>query len=161
MSQFSGGPKVGQQMKLYRNSGTTDTPVWQEISEIGDTTLDGMELGTAELKRRASMWIKVLAALFSAFNLNTRLVHGLGGTMFTALRQDYFARTPREYACCNGPIADDGTEGFRFAGLLTQFPWDQPLEDVSGHDVVMTHAYYVDEEDAEVDPSWMVVDGSA
>ena len=72
MSSYSGGPKVGQRMKLYRNSGTTATPVWQEISDVGDVTLDGMELGTAELKRRSSIWVKVLAALFSAFNLNVQ-----------------------------------------------------------------------------------------
>lgn len=161
MSSFGGGPKVGQKCKLYANTGTTDTPVWAEISDIGDTTLDGLELGTAELKRRSSVWTKVLAALFSAFSLNTRLVHGLNKTRFDQIRTDFFARTAREYAVCNGPITSDGTEGFRFAGLLTQFPWDQPLEDVAGHDVVAQHAYYEDENGDEVDPSWLVVEGSS
>jgi hypothetical protein len=160
MSEFSGGPKVGHQMKTYRNSGTVETPVWGEIGEIGDVTLDGFELGTAELKRRGNNYTKLLAALFNAFSLNMRYIHGLGGTMFTALRTDFLAKTTRQYAVCNGNINSDGTEGLTFAGLLTAFPWDQPLEDVSGHDVVIGHGYMV-EADTEVDPEWLVVEGSA
>lgn len=160
MASFSGGPKVGHKMKLYRNTGTVDTPTWGEISEIGDVTLNGLELTTAELKRRANNFTKELPALFGAFNIEFRLVHGLGATVFDGLRADFFAQMPREYAICNGNISSDGTQGLRFAGFLKAFPWDQPLEDVSGHDVSIAHTY-MESSGTEVDPSWLDVQGSA
>lgn len=160
MASFSGGPKVGHKMKLYRNSGTIETPVWAEIAEVGDVTLDGLELTTAELKRRSNNWTKELLALFSAFSVGLRLMHGLGATMFTLLITDFFARTPRTYAICNGDINTEGTQGLTFAGGLKAFPWDQPLEDVSGHDVSIVHTF-LEEGGTEIDPEWITSEGSA
>lgn len=157
MSEFSGGPKVGHQMKLYRNAGTLSVPAWEEIAEIGDVTLDGLELSTAELKRRASDWTKELLAIFGPFTVGFRLIHGLGAEMFDSLRADFFAKTPRQYAVCNGDIEDVGTQGLTFAGGLKAFPWDQPLEDVSGHDVVLCHTLKF-ESGVEIDPEWMEVE---
>lgn len=157
MSSFSGGPKVGHKMALYRNTGTVDTPVWQEIEEVGDVNLDGLEITEAELKRRANDWTKSLPALFGAFTVTFRYIHGLGQTVFNAIRTDFLAQTTREYAIVNGDISTEGTQGFRFAGYQGAFPWNQPLEDVSGHDCVLRHAYYEDAGGDEVDPSWMEV----
>lgn len=159
MASFSGGPKVGHKMKLYRNTGTVDSPVWGEISEVGDVKLNGLELTTAELKRRANQFSKELPALFGPFNIEARLHHGLGATIFEAVRGDFFAQTPREYAICNGSISADGTQGLRFAGFLKAFPWDQALEDVSGHDISIAHTY-LESGGTEIDPSWLEVDGS-
>jgi hypothetical protein len=156
MASFSGGPKVGHKMKLYRNTGTVASPTWGEISEIGDVKLNGLELTTAELKRRANNFTKELPALFGAFTIDARLIHGLGSTIFDAVRADFFAQTSREYAVCNGDITEDGTQGLRFAGFMKAFPWDQNLEDVSGHDIVIAHTYKEDS-GTEIDPSWMEV----
>lgn len=160
MADFSGGPKAGHKMKLYRNTGTHDTPVWGEIDEIADVTVDGLELGIAELKRRASNWTKGLATIFGMFTVGFRYIHGLNTTIFTALRTDFFAQTVREYAVMNGDIEDDGIEGLRLPALHSAFPWDQPLEDVSGHDMTLTHAY-MSEDGTEIDPEWLVIEGSA
>jgi hypothetical protein len=161
MSSFSGGPKVGEKMKLYRNAGTHDSPTWEEISEIGDVTLDGLSVTMAELKRRANAYTKGLPALFGMFTVGFQLVHGLGADMFTDLREQFFDREPAEFAICNGDIEDDGTEGVSFAGYLSEFPWNQPLEDVSNHDVVVTHGYMEEEDGTEIDPTWLVIEGSS
>ncbi|MGD9647084.1 MAG: hypothetical protein AB7U73_15340 [Pirellulales bacterium] len=160
MASFSGGPKVGHKMKLYRNAATLATPAWEEIADIGDVTVDGLELTTAELKRRGNNWTKELLALFGAFSVGFRYVHGLGAAMFEDLKNDFFGMVPRTYAVCNGAIGLEGTQGMTFAGAMKAFPWDQPLEDVSGHDASLCHTY-LEESAVEIDPEWFTSEGSA
>jgi len=148
--------KTGHQMKLYRNTGTVATPTWTEITEIGDVSLPDFSMGLAELKRRASSWTKNLATLIQSFSIEFRFVHGLGATNFDAMRANFLAGTAEEFAMVDGAIATSGTEGLRFPGLISEFPWDQPLEDVSGHDIRIAVAY-MEESATEVDPSWLVV----
>lgn len=135
MPSFGGGPKTGHLMKLYLNTGSFGTPVWTLFNEIGDVSLPDFSIATAELKRRANNFTKNLASLFNATALEFRLHHGLDADAFGAVRGQFLARVSREWLIANGLIATIGTEGFRFPALVAQFPWDQPLEDVSGHDV--------------------------
>lgn len=147
---------VGHKMKFYRNGGTHAAPAWVEIAEIGDLSIPDLAMGMAELKRRANDWTKNLATLMQSFGVEFRLIHGLGASMFTLLQTDFFAGTAREYAVMNGAIATTGSQGLRLQAHLEQFPWDQNLEDVSGHDVVLKVAY-MEESGSELDPDWYTV----
>jgi hypothetical protein len=60
-----------------------------------------------------------------------------------------------EWAIMSNPIAYDSI-GLRCPFIVEQFPWDQPLEDVSGHDVRLAIGYMVSG-GTEVDPSWYTV----
>jgi hypothetical protein len=147
-------PVVGHKMKLYRNTGTIEVPTWQEICEIGDVSIPDLAMGLAELKRRCNNFTKNLATLIQSISVEFRMIHGLGQTVFDGIRGDFFAGNAKEFAVYNGDIATSGNEGLRLPALVEQFPWDQPLEEVSGHDVRLAVAYYEEPAGTEIDPSW-------
>jgi hypothetical protein len=144
-------------MHAYRNTATHASPTWSLVSEIGDLSVADLEMGMAELKRRASGYTKNLATLLQTVSIEFDLFHGMDVTNFDAIRTAFFAGTPMEWAIMDGPIASDGSEGLVAPMLVNQFPWDQSLEEVSRHNIRMALAYMV-EAAAEVEPSWMVVD---
>lgn len=150
------GPKTGHRMKAYINTGTVATPTWTLVCEIGDLSIPDLSRGLAELKRRCKDYTKNLATLIQSISVEFRLHHGLGATVFDQIVSDFFAGTPSEWAIMNGDITTSDNEGLRLPALVEQFPWDQPLEDVSGHDVRLAIAY-MEESATEVDPSWYVI----
>jgi len=157
---FGGGPKTGHKCKAYINSGTHETPVWAELKDIGDLSVSDLEMALAELKRRGSNFTKALPGIFNLFATEFRLHHGLDAEVFTTLRQAFFSQTPIEVAVMNGAIDLEGSEGLRMPVLVAQFPWQQGLDEVHGHDVRLALAWDVDAEDEEIDPEWLVVEGS-
>lgn len=144
-------------MKLYRNTGTVAVPVWSEVAEVGDVSIPDLSMGLAELKRRANDFTKNLPTMIQSIAIEARLIHGLDATNFDAIRANFFAGTIEEWAIMNGDIATAGNEGMRIPALVEQFPWDQPLEDISGHDLRLAIAYMEEPADTEIEPSWYVV----
>lgn len=153
------GPKTGHKMKLYRNSGTTDTPVWSLVDEVGDVSIPDLARGMAELKRRASDFTKNLASLIQSFHVEFRLHHGMDATTYNSIRYNFFNGVAEEWAVMDGSISVNGNQGLRVPVLVEEFPWDQPLEEVSGYDVRLIVAFMVDEDGDEVDPAWYYVGG--
>lgn len=154
---MSNSPKTGSKMCFYKNTGSVATPTWLLIDEIGDLSISDFTRALAELKRRANQFTKNLPALIQSISVEFRLHHGMDPTTFTDLVSDFLEATAAEYAVMDGPIADAGSQGLRCPYLLESFPWDQPLEDVSGHDIKLATAY-MESGGTEVDPSWYVVE---
>ena len=150
-------PTTGHKMKLYRNTGTVAVPVWSEVDEVGDVSLGDFSMGVAELKRRANNFTKNLATLVQNMAIDFRLHYGLDATNYDAIRAAFLAGTIEEWAIMSGDIAVSGNEGMRIPMLVEQFPWDQPLEDVSGHDCRLVIGYMEEPAGTEIDPSWYVV----
>lgn len=150
------GPTTGHRMKLYLNDGTVATPSWTLIDEVTDVSIPDLSVGLAELKRRASNFTKNLVTIMQPISLEFRMHHGLDDAMFTTLRTMFFASTPAEWASMDQEIATAGSEGLRCPFVIADFPWDQPLEDVNGHDIRLAIAYMI-EAGNEIEPSWMVV----
>lgn len=149
-------PNTGHKMFLYRNTGTVAVPVWTVVAEIGDVSIPDFSMGLSELKRRANNFTKNLASLIQGIAIEFRLHHGLDSTNYTALRTNFLAGTAEEWAIMGGDITDSGSEGLRVPVLVENFPWDQPLEDVSGHDVRLAIAYMEEPAGTEIDPAWYV-----
>lgn len=149
-------PLTGHRMKAYINTGTRGTPTYVEVSEIADLSISDFSRGMAELKRRANDFTKNLPTLMNSIAVEFRLHFGLGRTVYDLIRAAHLAGTPLAWAFMNGAIATSGHQGLTMPALVEQFPWDQALENVSGHDVRVCVAY---DEDAggEIDPYWFVV----
>ena len=160
MALFGGGPKTGAKMKAYRNGGTVASPTWAEVSEIGDLSIPDMSLAIAELKRRGSNYTKGLPGLVDLISVEFKLIHGLDKTVFELILDDWRNQRVKEWAICDDAITTSGTYGLRLPVIVAQFPWDQALEDVSGHDVRLVLGY-MEESSTEVDPFWIEVGGSA
>lgn len=150
------GPKTGHSMKLYRNTGTVAIPVWLEVDEIGDVSIPDLSRGFAELKRRASDFTKNLPSLIQSIGVEFRMHHGMDATNFDAIQANFFGGTAEEWAVMNGDIATSGNEGLRLPAFVESFPFDQPLEDVAGHDMRLVLAYFEEPVGTEIDPSWFV-----
>jgi len=149
-------PNTGHKMKLYRNTGTVLIPVWVLVAEIGDVSIPDMSQGMAELKRRANDFTKNLATMIQSIAVEFRMIHGLDPTNFDAIRTNFFAATIEQWAVYNGDIVVTGNQGFVMPALVEQFPWDQPLEEVSGHDMRLALAYFEEPAGVEIDPGWQV-----
>lgn len=151
-------PITGQKMKAYLNSGTHAVPVWREVSEIGDLQIADLTRNLAELKRRSNDFTKNLPAMMATIAVEFRLHFGLGKTVFDTIRGDFFAGTCREWAIMNGAIATSGNQGLTLPAIVQNFPWDQALENVAGHDVRIVTGYKEDEVNGgELDPYWYIV----
>lgn len=150
-------PKSGHKMKLYRNTGTVSTPVWDLIDAVGDVSIPDLSMGLAELKTRASNYTKNLATLIQSIAIEFDYKNGMDATTFGGLKDDFLAGTVKEYAVMDGAIATTGSQGLRMPGLIENFPWDQPLESVSSHAVRVAIAHYESPAGTVIDPSWMTV----
>lgn len=151
------GPAVGHSMKLYYSTADPATPVWTEIGDVGDVAIADFSVGAAEFKRRGNNWTKNLPTLFQSVNITARLPYDVNTTVFNVLRGLFLARTIFELAVMSGVITTTGEQGLRCAVFMNQFPWDQPLEEVAGHDLSFVIAYKETNAGTEVDPTWMVI----
>ena len=145
-------PKTGHDLTLSYNSGTHASPTWVEIADVEDVSIDELAWAMAEVKRRSSRMKKSIATILSAA-LTFKLLHELNATIFDALVGIFFARTPTEFYIASGPVATAGTKGLRMYCQIEQFPWNQPLEDISSHDVRAVPTFF-EESGSEVDLDW-------
>ncbi len=154
MAEVGAGPVTGADCFLYYDSGADGAGgAWQLIDEVGDVSFNA-GLNVAEMKRRAKRYTKNLASLYDSFTAEFTLIHGLNSAIFDALRGAFFARTVWEYAFMDGVDGTSASEGFRCPMIITQFPFNQPLEDVAGHQIQLSIAYMLDAGSEEIDPSW-------
>lgn len=149
-------PRTGKQMKMYRNTGTNASPTWVEVCEVGDVSIADLSMGVAELKRRCKLYTKNIASLIQTIAVEFRLHAGLGATNYSALVAAFFAGTVQEWAIMDDTITNTGAQGLRIPLLIEQFPFDQPLEDVAGHDVRLVTGFLL-ESSTEIDPTWYTV----
>lgn len=151
-------PQTGQKQKAYVNNGTHAVPVWLELTNIGDLQIADLTRNVAELKRRNNDYTKGLPSLIGLIGIEFRLHWGLTKTVYDLLRAALFSGTSYEFAIMNGAIATNGNQGLTLPALVQNFPWDQSLENVSGHDVRLCTAYKEDEVNGgELDPYWFIV----
>jgi hypothetical protein len=151
-------PKTGHNMKLYRNTGTVASPTWSEVTAVTDVTVNGLERVWAAFKHRGSDFTKTLASLLEEITVEFRLTYGLDSTNYNAIRAAFFSADVEQWAVMNGAITTEANEGLKLPCGVKSFPWDQPLEDVSGHDVVLSASAYMEEPaGTEIDPAWYTV----
>lgn len=146
--------KVGNDLKLYYNTGTDASPTWNEIQMVGDVSVD-LNCNDAEVDLRVTNWLLNLPAkLTGAFNV--RLANDIGGTNYDVLRGYFFGRTTAQYASANADIATSGTEYFKAFAYWSAFPWQQNTQEMSAHDGKLSLAYE-EESSALVEPAWATV----
>lgn len=147
--------RVGQDCKLYHNTGTNASPVWVLIPIVGDVTIPDFGAQAAEVNLRVSNWILNLPTKLKAA-IEFMIANDIGGTVWTALRTAAHAKTIKQFAVASGAIATSGTEYFKAFCFFEAFPWNQPIGEMSSHDARLALAYY-EESSVLVEPSWVVV----
>lgn len=143
--------KVGNDLKLYYNSGTDASPTWVELKMVGDVTVD-LSCNEAPVDLRVSNWLMNLPAKLTGA-INVKLAHDIGGTNFDVLQTMFFARTTKQFASADADIATSGTEYFKAFCFLSAFPWAQGTQEMSAHDAKLSLAYE-EEGGSLVEPAW-------
>ena len=163
MAQYGGGPGTGSRMRLYMDVNSSPATnlagpggvIWLASCEIVDLTMDDTR-NVAEMRRRCNDFAKGLPAKRNVITAEFRLVFGLDASSRLLFINDYEQSRVRWYQIVSTPSnTDPDSVAFVFPAFVSAFPWDQPLEDTSGHDIVLTCGYMEDDVEGEVDPHWV------
>ncbi len=142
--------KLGSQAKLYRNTGTYDTPVWAEMPNVKDLTLN-LETSTADATTRGNSGWKATMAALKDGSVDLEAVWDSDDEGFAALREAYFANGTIETAVMDGDITVAGSEGLRATMSVTNFTRNEKLEETITASVTIKPAYSAHA------PVWMVI----
>lgn len=142
--------KLGMEAKLYRNTGSYESPVWAEIENVKDLALN-LEAGEADVTTRANDgWRATIATLKDA-SVEFGMVWDTEDADFSAIQDAYFDGTSIEFAVMDGDIETEGSEGLRATMAVTGFSRDEPLEEAITVTVTIKPTY------ADNPPEWYVV----
>jgi len=142
--------KLGMEAKLYRNTGSYESPVWAEVENVKDLALN-LEAGEADVTTRANDgWRATIATLKDA-SVEFGMVWDTEDADFSAIQDAYFDGTSIEFAVMDGDIETEGSEGLRATMAVTAFSRDEPLEEAITVTVTIKPTY------ADNPPEWYVV----
>ena len=144
------GKQTGNEAKLYRNTGTYGSPVWDEVTNVRDLDL-GVEKGQADASTRGASWRQYLTTLKDA-SIDFSMLWDTSDLDFSAIQDAFFNDTQVELAIMDGDISVAGAEGLRATFDVVTFTRHEPLEDAMSVDVAIKPS-------AEADnaPAWYVV----
>jgi len=149
--------QVGNDLKLYYNTGTNASPTWVELTKIGDVTVN-INCNEAEVDLRASDWILALPAKLNG-SIDVMLAYDGADSKFDDMRAMALGRTQKQFASADGSITDNDTEYFAAFCFFSSFPWGQPTQEMSSGDASLALGY-TEEASALVEPAWAAVTGT-
>ena len=120
--------RLGMEAKLYRNTGTYGAPVWAEVGNVRDLTLN-LEAGEADVTTRANDGWRATVATLKEGSIEFEMVWDTADAHFTAIQDAFFNNTSVEFAVMDGDITVAGTQGLRATMSITNFSRSEPLEE--------------------------------
>ncbi|MEQ8790089.1 MAG: phage tail tube protein [Pirellulaceae bacterium] len=140
--------RLGMDAKLYRNTGDYATPVWVEVSNVKDVTLN-LEKGEADVTTRANAGWRATVGTLKDASIEFQMVWDTVDAGFDAIRQAFFDNTPIEFAVMDGDITDPDSEGLRATFDIFNFTRNEALEEAIMVDVSIKPTY------ADNAPEWI------
>ena len=142
--------KLGLDAKLFRNTGTYGTPVWNEIKNVRDVTLN-LEAGEADVTTRGNNGWRATVATLKDGSIEFEMVWDSEDDDFTAIRDAFLNKSAVELAVMDGDIVTTGSQGLRASFMVTSFSRNEPLEEAITVSVTMKPTYSTNP------PEWMTV----
>ncbi len=118
--------ELGMQKKLYRNSGTFATPVWEEVTNVTDLTFN-LSLDEADITTRANNGWKASIGTLNDGSIDFDMIADRADPEFQAVEDAFINRTAVEYAVMEGDITVSGTQGWRLTVAVINFTRNEPL----------------------------------
>ena len=140
--------RLGMDAKLYRNTGDYATPVWVEVSNVKDVTLN-LEKGEADVTTRANGGWRATVGTLKDASIEFQMVWDTVDAGFDTIRQAFFDNTPIEFAVMDGDITDPDSEGLRATFDIFNFTRNEALEEAILVDVSIKPTY------ADNAPEWI------
>ena len=122
------GVKLGMDAKLYRNTGSYGSPVWNEVKNVKDVTLN-LEAGEADVTTRGNAGWRANIATLKDASLEFEMVWDTADDDFTASRTVFLTNAAIAFAVLDGPVATSGSQGLRASMAITNFSRAEPLEE--------------------------------
>jgi hypothetical protein len=144
------GVKLGMDAKLYRNTGSYATPVWNEVTNVKDVTLN-LEAGEADVTTRGNGGWRANIATLKDAGLEFEMVWDTADDDFTAVRTAFLSNGSVEFAVLDGDITTTGSQGLRATMAITNFSRSEPLEEAIKVSVTAKPTY------ADNPPEWMTI----
>ena len=119
--------------KTYRNTGTYDSPIWVEMVNIKDATLED-SMDETEVTRRASGGVKEYEPTLRGISFDFNAPNVEGDAELIAVRTAYATRAPIELAVMDGPITAPGSNGLRFEAKVFKNTRNESLSDAQMKD---------------------------
>ena len=132
--------KLGMNGKLYRNTGTYGVPVWTEITNVKDLTLN-LEKGEADVTTRANEGWRANQPTLKEASIEFDMVWDTDDDGFSAIQDAFFNDTTVEVAVMDGDITDGTTEGLRATVGVSTFSRGEPLEEAMTVSVTLKPTY--------------------
>lgn len=145
--------QIGADCILYRNTGTYDTPVWDEVPLVKDLT-QTLEKGDADISTRGSGGWRVKIGTLKDGNLQFDLVWETGDEDFEAVRDAYLNNTLLDLAAMDGDITAAGSQGLRAEMSILSFTRAETLDGAVMAAVKAQPGSVVNA------PEWMVISGA-
>jgi predicted secreted protein len=142
--------RLGMEGKLYRNTGTYAAPVWAEIGNVKDLTLN-LEKGEADVTTRANGGWRATVATLKEGSIEMSMLWNSSDAGFTAIKDAWFSNTPIEMAVLDGPVNVPGSQGLRASFAVIKFGREENLTEAMSVPVSLKPTY------AANPPEWMVV----
>jgi len=142
------GVKLGMDAKLYRNTGSYASPVWNEVKNVKDVTLN-LEAGSADVTTRGNGGWRANIATLKDASLEFEMVWDTADDDFAAIRTAFLTNAAIEFAVLDGPVATSGSQGLRASMAITNFSRAEPLEEAIKVSVTAKPTY------ATNPPEWM------
>jgi len=142
--------KLGMNCKLYYNTGDYTTPVWVEITNAKDVTLN-LEASEADVTTRGNAGWRATTAALRDGSVDFEMIWDTADTAFAAIQAAYFANSAVEVAVMDGDITTVGSEGLRASMSVTSFTRNEPLEEAVSVAVGLKPTY------AANAPEWMEI----
>lgn len=144
--------KSGREAKLYRNTGSFAVPVWDEIPNVRDLTLnltaEEIDIGT----RGTGAYMARIPGRKDG-TADFEMVHDENDADMVALETSFHAnpQTSIEFAILSGAIATSGSRGLRATMAVMNFSRNEPIGDALTVSVTISITYSTNA------PSWMIV----
>ena len=144
------GVKLGLDARMYRNTGTYAAPVWNEIKNVRDVTLN-LETGESDVSTRGNGgWRANIATLKSA-SLEFEMMWDTVDDDFIVIRDAFLANGAMEFAVLDGASNQSGAQGLRSTMAIMSFTRSEPSEEAIKVSVTAKPTY------ATQAPTWMTV----
>jgi hypothetical protein len=144
------GVKLGLDARLYRNTGTYASPVWNEVKNVRDVTLN-LETGESDVSTRGNGGWRANISTLKDASLEFEMMWDTADDDFTALRTAFLTNGSIEFAVLDGGSAQSGSQGLRATMAIMNFTRTEPLEEAIKVSVTAKPTYATDA------PSWMTV----
>jgi len=133
--------KLGMDCKLYRNTGTYGTPVWNLVDNCRDVTLS-LEAAESDVTTRGNAGWKATVATLRDAGLEFEMVWDSADADFTDFQTKFLTNATLEMLILDGvETVASGSQGLRATMMITKFSRKESLAEAVMTSVTMKPAY--------------------